>query len=57
MRELFSDVPEACDNTLMIADRCNVKIDLKTKHAPIFKPQEGSSPDFDMARGQDTTGI
>ena len=42
MREDFADVPEACDNTLAIAKRCNVEIDLKKKHAPVFKPEDGS---------------
>ncbi len=38
MRELFPEVPEACDNTLAIAERCNVEIDLKSRHAPVFRP-------------------
>jgi len=45
MRELFCDVPGACDNTLAIAERCNVEIDLKSRHAPVFKPADGSSPE------------
>jgi DNA polymerase-3 subunit alpha len=45
MRELFPQASEACDNTLAIAERCNVKIDLKTRHAPRFKPSDGSSPE------------
>jgi len=45
MRRLFADVPEACDNTLAIADRCNVEIDLKTRHAPRFQPPDGSTPE------------
>lgn len=28
MRELFADVPEACDHTLEIAERCNVELSL-----------------------------
>jgi DNA polymerase-3 subunit alpha len=28
MREVFADVPEACDNTLEIAERCNVTLSL-----------------------------
>ena len=28
MRELFADIPEACDNTLEIAERCNVELSL-----------------------------
>ncbi len=43
MRELFSDIPEACDNTLEIAARCNVEIDLQTRHAPTFHPPEGKT--------------
>ena len=42
MRQLFADVPEACDNTLAIAERCNVELDLKSRHAPSFKPADGS---------------
>jgi len=45
MRQLFPDWPQACDNTLEIAKRCNVEIDLKTRHAPRFKPEDGSSPE------------
>ncbi|UCC21482.1 MAG: DNA polymerase III subunit alpha [Planctomycetota bacterium] len=45
MRTLFSDVPEACDNTLALAERCNVELDLKTRHAPSFKPADGSTPE------------
>ena len=28
MREVFQDIPEACDNTLEIAERCNVTLSL-----------------------------
>ena len=45
MRELFADVPEACDNTLLVAERCNVEIDTKTRHAPSFKPADGNNPE------------
>jgi len=45
MRELFCDIPEACDNTLRIAEQCNVEIDLKSRHAPVFKPADGSTPE------------
>jgi len=43
MRELFSDVPQACDNTLEIARRCNVEIDLESQHSPKFHPPDGMS--------------
>ncbi|MHC4754047.1 MAG: DNA polymerase III subunit alpha [Planctomycetota bacterium] len=45
MRDLFNNVPESCDNTLVISNRCNVKLDLKTRHAPGFKPPNDSSPE------------
>ncbi len=45
MRLLFNDVPEACDNTFALAERCNVELDLKTRHAPGFKPADGSTPE------------
>jgi DNA polymerase-3 subunit alpha len=32
----FEDLPEACENTVKIADRCNVTIDFKTLHLPFF---------------------
>ncbi|MDR0967628.1 MAG: DNA polymerase III subunit alpha [Rickettsiales bacterium] len=31
MRELFSDLPEACDNTLVIAQRCGFMVDVHSK--------------------------
>ncbi|MBN2189629.1 MAG: DNA polymerase III subunit alpha, partial [Candidatus Aureabacteria bacterium] len=43
MAELFSDVPEAVQNTLEIADRCNLEIDLSTFHLPDFKPPDNMS--------------
>ena len=43
MRGLFMQNPEACDNTLAIAERCNVELDLKKCHAPSFKPTDGST--------------
>lgn len=36
MRELFGYVPEAIENTVKIAERCNVEFDYKTKHLPEF---------------------
>ncbi|MEQ9455081.1 MAG: DNA polymerase III subunit alpha [Phycisphaeraceae bacterium] len=35
MRALFEDIPEALDNTLKIADRCNVDLDFSESHAPV----------------------
>ncbi len=43
MRKLFINIPEACDNTALIADRCNVEIDFKSLHLPDFQSPEGYS--------------
>ncbi len=45
MRQLFAETPEACDNTLAIARRCNIELDLKRRHAPRFRPSDGSTPE------------
>ena len=36
MRELFKEIPEACDNTLLIAERCNVKLRENENLLPAF---------------------
>ncbi len=43
MRQLFPDYDRACDNTLAIADRCNVELDLKKRHAPRYEPPDGTT--------------
>ncbi len=49
MRELFKDLPEACDRTWEIAERCQVKFKLKDDsgkaiyHLPSFPTSEGRS--------------
>ncbi|MCU0915377.1 MAG: DNA polymerase III subunit alpha [Planctomycetes bacterium] len=45
MRQLFPEAPQACDNTSAIAQRCHVELDLKTRHAPRFRPPDGSTPE------------
>ncbi|MDP4720023.1 MAG: PHP domain-containing protein, partial [Akkermansiaceae bacterium] len=45
MREIFKDIPHACDNTLVIADRCNVEIKLDSTSSekyPQFPTPDGS---------------
>lgn len=41
MAALFSDVPEAISNTLLIAERCNVDLSNKGYHLPLFTVPEG----------------
>ncbi|MDO4916380.1 MAG: DNA polymerase III subunit alpha, partial [Rothia sp. (in: high G+C Gram-positive bacteria)] len=43
MRHLFRDYPEACDNTLEIAERCNVEFNLKANYMPNFPTPEGEN--------------
>lgn len=45
MRQMFADLPEACENTVQIANRCNVELDLKTRHAPVYKIAGGQKPE------------
>ena len=45
MREIFRDIPEACDNTLLIAERCNVKLREDENLMPAFAVPSGESED------------
>ncbi|MEW6047888.1 MAG: DNA polymerase III subunit alpha, partial [Bacillota bacterium] len=45
MRALFSDIPEACDRTLEVAERCNVEIRLGRAELPAFETPHGESAD------------
>jgi DNA polymerase III subunit alpha len=47
MRHLFRDVPEACDNTLWIAERADVTIDFGKPQLPNFPLPEGFGDDAD----------
>jgi DNA polymerase III subunit alpha len=44
MRSLFEQWPQACDNTMRIAERCNVELDFSQQHAPVFRPPENKNP-------------
>lgn len=41
MRALFRDHPDACDNTLLIAERCNVEFNTKANYMPKFPAPDG----------------
>lgn len=45
MRHLFRDHPEACDNTLLIAERCQVEFDTKANYMPRFPCPPGENED------------
>ncbi|MBU1682573.1 DNA polymerase III subunit alpha, partial [Patescibacteria group bacterium] len=42
--EAFKDVPEAIENTVKIAERCEVEFDFETNHIPSFPMPEGKKP-------------
>jgi DNA polymerase-3 subunit alpha len=50
MRTLFDEVPEACDNTLWIAERANVEIDFGKPQLPNFPLPDGFASDADYLR-------
>jgi DNA polymerase-3 subunit alpha len=41
MAALFKDVPEALENTVKIAEECNVEIEFGKMHLPAYYPPEG----------------
>ena len=47
MRELFFDAPEACDNTLKIAERCNVTLEFGKFQMPEFPlPEDKTAAEY-----------
>ncbi|QNT78898.1 DNA polymerase III subunit alpha [Entomobacter blattae] len=48
MRELFADIPDACDNTIAIAQKCSIKF-------PTRKPMLPVSPKVDEGKTEDET--
>jgi DNA polymerase III subunit alpha len=50
MRHLFGEVPEACDNTLWIAERANVTIEFGKPQLPSFPLPAGFDTDTDYLR-------
>lgn len=45
MSELLSDYPEALENTLMIADDCNVMLDFDSRHLPKYPVKSDEDAD------------
>ncbi len=50
MRNLFAEVPSACDNTLWIAERANVEIEFGKVELPNFPLPEGFGSDTEYLR-------
>ena len=40
MKERFAEIPEASQNTLEVAEKCNLEIEFGKLHYPIFEPPE-----------------
>lgn len=50
MRHLFQDIPDACDQTLLINERVNIGIDFDSLHLPVFDvPSAFESPSAYLA--------
>ncbi len=47
MRRVFAELPDACDNTLLIAERAEVNIEFGTPRLPHFEVPEGFDSDRD----------
>ncbi len=45
MSKIFSEVPDALSNTLLIAERCNVDLGFKGYHLPEFTVPDGYTPE------------
>ncbi|UGB36683.1 DNA polymerase III subunit alpha [Microbacterium sp. cx-55] len=43
MRQIFRDHPEACDNTLLIAERCQVEFNTEANYMPRFPVPDGET--------------
>ena len=43
MARLFAEVPESLSNTLLIAERCNLNLDVKEYRLPLFEVPEGQT--------------
>lgn len=41
MRQFFSEIPEAIDNTMKIAEMCHTEYDFNTIHLPVYEVPEG----------------
>jgi DNA polymerase-3 subunit alpha len=50
MRHLFAELPEACDNTLWVAERANVELEFGKPQLPAFEVPEGFSGDDEYLR-------
>lgn len=45
MYDIFRELPEACLETVAIAERCNVELEFNQKLLPVYHPPDGSTPE------------
>lgn len=45
MEQLFSHIPEAISNTVLIAEKCNLELDFEKTYLPHYKPPPGKTRD------------
>jgi len=50
MKNLFSDIPEAIENTLKVADKCNLELDYEGFLFPSFTIPEGYTDEYEFLR-------
>ena len=50
MHSRFSDVPEALENTLAVAERCNLELSFHERHAPVYPTPPGTTPEAMLRR-------
>jgi DNA polymerase-3 subunit alpha len=50
MRQALAAWPSACDSTLAIAERCDLKLDFSRKYLPVFRTPDGQSADEYLAK-------
>lgn len=48
MYDLFSDIPEAIENTVILAERCSFMLTKQKPLMPVFKPESGKSQDDEL---------
>ncbi|MBP5180980.1 MAG: DNA polymerase III subunit alpha [Clostridiales bacterium] len=57
MRRFFSEIPEAVDNTLKIADMCDAEYDFSTIHLPKYEVPSGFSDNKQYLKYLVTSGL
>ncbi len=56
MKDLFSDLPESLENSVKIASRCNIKLDLGKAKMPTF-PVDDTENEAQLLRNQSFDGL